>query len=97
MVNATKNAHDWHCEDHDTYGWRGQACKQCPEAPSETESLRRQRDELLAALLQVARMAESLKRECGMDPESPQAIRNGEYMNISYEARAAITKVKGGA
>jgi hypothetical protein len=39
-------------------------------------------------------MAEALKRECGMNPESPQAIRNGEYMNISYVARAAIAKVK---
>ena len=53
-----------------------------------------QRDELLDELLKVARMAEALKRECGVNPESPQAIRNGEYMNISYVARAAIAKVK---
>lgn len=43
-----------------------------------------------AALLKVARMAEALKKDCGMCPETPQAIRNGEYMNISYVARAAI-------
>lgn len=42
------------------------------------------------ALLRVARMAEALKKDCGMDPESPQAVRNGQYMNISYAARAAL-------
>ena len=42
------------------------------------------------ALLRVARMAEALKKDCGMNPESPQAIRNGQYMNISYVARAAL-------
>ena len=45
---------------------------------------------LLEALLNVARMAENLKKPCGTDPESPQAIRNAQYMNISYVARAAI-------
>lgn len=45
---------------------------------------------LVEALLKVARMAEGLKRPCGMDPESPQAIRNGLYMNISYVARSAV-------
>ncbi len=59
--------------------------------------LEAQRDELLEALLKCARMAEALKRECGMDPESPQALRNGEYMNISYTARAALAKAKGEA
>jgi hypothetical protein len=38
-------------------------------------------------LLTVARQAEDLKRECGMDPESPQAVRNGQYMCISYALR----------
>ena len=42
------------------------------------------------ALLRVARTAEALKKDCGMDPESPQAVRNGQYMNISYAARAAL-------
>lgn len=42
MSKATKNAHDWHCEDHDTFGWRGESCSQCPTAPSEIESLRQQ-------------------------------------------------------
>jgi hypothetical protein len=46
------------------------------------------------SMLKVARMAEALKRECGMDPESAQAIRNSEYMSISYAARAAITQAK---
>lgn len=30
MSTATKDAHDWHCEEHDTYGWRGEACRLCP-------------------------------------------------------------------
>jgi hypothetical protein len=46
------------------------------------------------SMLKVACMAEALKRECGMDPESAQAIRNSEYMNISYAARDAITQAK---
>lgn len=41
-------------------------------------------------ILRIARMAEGLKRECGMDPESPQAIRNGQYMNISHALRAML-------
>ena len=45
---------------------------------------------LLEALLDVARMAERLKQPCSMDPESAQAIRNSQYMAISYAARAAI-------
>ena len=45
------------------------------------------------ALLNIARKAEMLKRECGDDPESPQAIRNGRYMHLSYLARAAIKGV----
>lgn len=49
---------------------------------------------LREALLDVARKAEALKRECGMDPESPQAIRNAQYMNISYAARAALDATK---
>ena len=49
------------------------------------------------ALLRVARMAEALKKDCGMDPESPQAVRNGQYMNISYAARAALAARKGEA
>jgi len=47
------------------------------------------------ALLRVARTAEALKKDCGMDPESPQAVRNGQYMNISYAARAALAARKG--
>ncbi len=39
-------------------------------------------------LLRIARMAEALKRDCSDNPESAQAIRNGEYMNISYALRA---------
>jgi hypothetical protein len=45
--------------------------------------------ELEAQLLKVARMAEDLKQECG-DQESFQAIRNTEYMAISYTAREML-------
>ena len=48
----------------------------------------------LEALLDCARKAEALKKECGMNPESPQAIRNSQYMAISYTAHAAITAIK---
>ena len=50
--------------------------------------------DLLDALLNVARMAENLKKPCGTDPESPQAIQNTQYMNISYAARAAIARAE---
>ena len=50
-----------------------------------------ERDSYKAELLHVARMAEDLKRECS-DPESWQAARNTQYMNISYYARAAIDR-----
>ena len=49
-------------------------------------------DELRSALLKCARMVEALKKECGIDPESKQAMINQSYMNISYVARAAIAK-----
>lgn len=41
-----------------------------------------------AELLRIARLIEGLKQECGMDPESPRAIRNGQYMSIAYAVRA---------
>jgi hypothetical protein len=44
---ATKNAHDWHCEDHDTYGWRGEECRKCPTAPSEADALRNELNRLV--------------------------------------------------
>lgn len=70
----------------------------CTRVGCVNRRLREQNEELTAALaakdealLDVARKAEVLKKACGMDPESPQAIRNGEYMNISYAARAALS------
>jgi ribA/ribD-fused uncharacterized protein len=35
------------------------------------------------ALLAVFRQVEALKRPCGMNPEEPQAMRNGEYASIA--------------
>ena len=47
-----------------------------------------------AELLRIVRLIEGLKKECSSDPESPQAIRNGQYMSIatilrSYAMRAS--------
>lgn len=55
----------------------------------------RERDTLRAALLSCARQAEALKRECGIDPESPQAIRNAQYQNISTTAHIALGTIQG--
>ena len=50
---------------------------------------------LRAALLTCARQAEALKRDCGMDPESAQAIRNAQYQSISTTAHIALGTIKG--
>lgn len=60
---------------------------------AELESAKKDAQRKDEALLNIARKAEMLKRECGDDPESPQAIRNGRYMHLSYLARAAIKGV----
>lgn len=61
------------------------------------ERLVAERDALRGALLSCARKAEALKRECGMDPESPQAIRNGQYQDISTTAHIALGTIRGPA
>lgn len=50
---------------------------------------------LRAALLSCARQAEALKRECGSDPESPQAVRNAQYQAISATAHIALGTIRG--
>lgn len=50
----------------------------------------RELERLRHALLDTAQRVEALKRECGMDPESAQAIRNSMYMGIALNARAAL-------
>lgn len=55
----------------------------------------RERDALRAALLSCARQAEALKRECGVDPETAQAIRNAQYQNISTTAHIALGTIRG--
>ena len=52
---------------------------------------------LRAALLNCARQAEALKRECGMDPESAQAVRNAQYQAISTTAHIALGTIRGPA
>ena len=52
---------------------------------------------LRAALLTCARQAEALKRECGMDPESAQAMRNAQYQAISTTAHIALKTIRGPA
>lgn len=64
--------------------WRVRAERRVTELEADNERLR-------AALLDIARRVEALKRPCGMDPETPQAIRNGEYMSIALMAHAALT------
>jgi hypothetical protein len=44
-------------------------------------------DELIQ-IVQIARDIEGMKRDCGMDPESPTAIYNSKLMNIGYRLRA---------
>lgn len=56
---------------------------------TDLQALFAQRDQMREALLETSRRVEALKRECGMDPESPQALRNGQYMSIAWVARAA--------
>lgn len=52
-MKASENAHDWHCEDHDTYGWMGEACPMCPKARGKTEVI----EQLKAGLDQEQRKA----------------------------------------
>jgi hypothetical protein len=49
-MKASANAHDWHCKDHDTYGWRGEACRLCPEAPDKQREERESVEKQLAAV-----------------------------------------------
>lgn len=64
------------------------ADERCEMLSAKVEGLER-------ALLQCARQAEALKQDCGSDPESPQAIRNGHYMNISTTAHIALGTIRG--
>ena len=50
---------------------------------------------LRAALLNCARQAEALKRDCSPDPESGQAVRNAKYQAISTTAHIALGTVRG--
>jgi len=54
-------------------------------------------DDLRAALLNCARQAEALKRDCSPDPESWQAVRNAKYQAISTTAHIALGTVRGPA
>lgn len=57
--------------------------------------MREDNERLRAALLRCARQAEALKRECGMNPESHQAIRNAQYQSISTTAHIALGTIRG--
>jgi hypothetical protein len=48
-------------------------------------------------LIRVARLIEDLKLDCGMDPESAQAIRNGRYMSLAAILRglAQMSETRG--
>ena len=51
-------------------------------------------EELRSGLLNLARQIEALKQPCSMDPESPQAIRNGTYMSLALNARALLARLE---
>lgn len=37
-MKATQKNHDWHCEDHNVYGWRGDVCKECTAPDSKHDT-----------------------------------------------------------
>ena len=61
----------------------------------EWNALHAQIERMRAALLNCARQAERLKKPCGMDPEGYQAVRNGQYQNISTTAHVALGTILG--
>jgi len=69
-MKASKNAHDWHCEDHDTYGWRGEACPLCPKARGEAEMIE-QLEARLSNMTQAVGLATTLKPDMVIDVENP--------------------------
>lgn len=50
-----------------------------------------------AALRTILRMADGYKEPCGMDPESPAAIRNGKFASIAFVAAQGLGLVRGPA
>lgn len=71
---------------------------ECEAAADEIVELRAiiaELSKLRGALLSCARQAEALKRECGMDPESAQALRNAQYQAISTTAHIALGTILG--
>lgn len=47
------------------------------------------------ALQTIMRMADAAKEPCGMDPESPAAIRNGKLASIAQVAAQGLGLVRG--
>lgn len=52
-------------------------------------------ERLRVALRDCAQKAEALKRPCGDDPESAQAVRNAQYQTISAAAHLALGTING--
>lgn len=65
------------------------------EAADAIEQLQVDIEMLRASLRTCAQQAEALKRDCGMNPESAQAIRNAQYQSISTTAHIALGTIKG--
>ena len=65
------------------------------QAQATIARLTQERDEARAALLLIARRAEAMKEPCGMDPETPAAVRNGGLSVISCMAHIAIGTCRG--
>lgn len=50
---------------------------------------------LREALTAIMRAAEAAKEDCGMDPETPAAIRNGRLATIAFMAAQGLGMVRG--
>ena len=82
MSKATSNTHDWHCEEHDTYGWRGEACRKYPTAASEITTLRDQVEQLKAELKSIDGALD--------DPRANLTLTTSE---IIWELKAQVEKL----
>lgn len=62
-----------------------------PGSPASTVATEGEKDDETQAILRwIMRAAESAKEDCGMDPETPAAIRNGKLASIASAAAQAL-------
>lgn len=102
MTSANKHAFDWHCEEHDTYGWRGDACKLCPEAPSELPQLRTRVAELESQLqvkdLTIGQMANDVQQlQMSLADTEALELGTGEVLEKARQRVAELEKERDAA